>query len=66
MKQSKLSHMVEKLNSKLSCIPVVGDSTVVINHSQYGHICILNSDEDLRLAEEIIRDELFDKSEGLE
>lgn len=63
MKTSKLALMIAKLNEKLEIHSVEGESAVEIRHKEYGHICILDENENLKLAEEIIRDELFEKSE---
>lgn len=54
--------MIERLNSKLT-YTILDDNGISIDHEEYGHICILDQDENLKLAEEIVRDALFDKSE---
>lgn len=55
--------MIAKLNEKLEVYPVDGEPAVEIRHKEYGFICILDENENPKSAEEIIRDELFEKSE---
>lgn len=61
-KNNKLIQAIQKLNNKLSCRSI-GDDTIEVLHTEYGHICTLGVDDDIKVAEEIVRDELFEKSE---
>lgn len=61
-KSNRLTQAIEKLNKNLSC-RFVDQDTVEVHHLVYGHICILGADDDIKVAEEIVRDELFEKSE---
>lgn len=62
VKADKMIAAIKKLNDKLTVERIDADA-ILVTHSEYGHICTISPDEDLDLVEEIVRDELFDKSE---
>ncbi len=63
VKASKMITAIQKLNDKLTVERVDSDA-ILVTHSEYGFICTISPDEDLDLIVEIVRDELFDKSEA--